>query len=474
MAQNSRNINPIGFFADTRQLSHNREAAYGERRPHIVPLGYIPPFQIVRRLTDSNLNTIRLYRRETNTFETITVDMYSTGFQVLTFSGYKIWSYPGTVPLPLSGFNEGVYYMTITDGSGNVLTREDFCWKHQAGMSGFVKMEWFHQRNVTLPFGHINFVAPFKFWHWFDTELGKPTYPVERDVDTRKGVEYVNSIVSWKEQRFVTRGDENFMDALSLVQHMDTVVVTFLGDEINTFRVIVTPDWQERGDEALIEIEIRSDQIVVTDGDAIDDFTYDVEQSQCLSTEIVAVALINEASFNYTNGNYTNASGATVPFTVGQYLLIKEFSIESYIDFYAYISPGNYLLISLANNLIVYEATTGTYYVKNSSLHVTKPVITDIDNSSPTAYVVTGVGLPGTFIEIFGRVDSSSVDEVLLAVGTNTEFGAGITFDPLGNKSFRVKCSTSKCQHFAISTWKTNLSGGGIGEGLIGDTFEVG
>lgn len=472
MAQNSRNINPIGFFADTRQLSHNREAAYGERRPHIVPLGYIPPFQIVRRLTDSNLNTIRLYRRETNTFETITVDMYSTGFQVLTFPTYKIWSYPGTVPLPLSVFNEGVYYMTITDGSGNVLTREDFCWKHQAGMSGFVKMEWFHQRNVTLPFGHINFVAPFKFWHWFDTELGKPNYPVERDVDSRKGVEYVNSIVSWKEQRFVTRGDENFMDALSLVQHMDTVVVTFLGDEINTFRVIVTPDWQERGDEALIEIEIRSDQVVVTNGDALTNFDYEAE---CLAVAATAVTTIVEGSTNWLGGYYVAQNGGGGLFEAGDYILATNVGVT---DLYEFVSPGNYTLISLANNEIVYDADFGNYLPMKPTTHFTKPAITDIDNplvpSTPTTKVVSGSGLPNTLVEIWGKENSLSITETLLAVGLNGDFeGAGLTVDLLNNTVIRAKFSTVNCQMFQVTSWKNINLGEGIGIGIVESTFIV-
>ncbi len=469
MSQNSRNPNPVGFLKDTRQLSHNREAAYGERRPHIVPLGYIPPFQIVRELTDPNPSIIRLYRRQTGASEVITSDMTSTGFQVVTFPDYKIWVYPGTVPLLLSAFFEGVYYMTITDGGGNVLTREDFCWMHQAGMTGFVKMEWFHQRNMMLPFGHINFVAPFKYWHWFQTELGKPSYPVERDVDARNGVEYVNTIVSWKDQRFVTRGDENFMDALSLVQHMDTVNVFFLGDEINAFRVIVTPDWQTRGDEAEIEVEIRSDQIVVTNGDALDDFDYEAE---CLAAAFVALTLMNHGSAEYNGGFFINQSGQHVSLIGGQLVLINNGGV---IDLYTYNGAGgDYTMMVLAANQIVYESDTSTYYRNHVTLHLVTPVITTINTTIPTAYVITGIGLPGTFVEVYGRVNSASLTETLLAVGTNTEFESGITFNPAGNTGFRVKCSTVNCQHFQVTPWKNVILGVGIGVGVIEGTFIVG
>jgi len=438
---------------DSRQLSKNREAAYGEERPHIVPLGFISPFQIIRDPADANVDTITLYESD-GSITDITASMLSTGFDVLDFTTYKIWVYPGIIKLPISGLEEGVTGMTITDGLGEVLWREDFCWMDEGSMTGFVKVEWFHQRRLPLPFGHIEFDPPFKFWHWFRTELGRPSYQYERAVDERNGVQYVNKIVSWKQQLFVTRGDENFVDALSVLPHMDCVNVFFLGDEINVFHILVTPEWEDRGDEAAIEVEIRSNQVIVTNGDALAAKDYSVV-GDCISVDFVALSNILENSVEYDGGYYINSMGDVVLLGLGDLILIESDS-DGLFRLYEH-KGGLYTQIILAVGNVVYDSDNNEYYVQNATYEVSLPRITTLDVSPDKA---TGFAFSSSIVEIWGK---NGAVEAFLEVGTDVDFAAGIVFDGTGYVNFQARVSTFRCSDFSRSEW-TGLGGIGVME----------
>lgn len=468
MSQNKRNTNPVGFVTDERQLSKNREAAFGEVRPHIVPLGYIPPFQIVRTPTQSNMSSIDLTRLSDGTVFSIASEMVLTGFVVNDMVTYKIWIYPGTAPIGIT-LEEGTYSMTITDTAGDVLYREDFCWMQESAMIGFVKMEWFHQRPILLSFGSIEFVAPFKFWHWFRTELGKPSYQYQREVDERNGFEFVIKAISWKEQRFVTLGDENFVDALSFIPHMDCVFVYFLGDTIDTDKVLVTPEWEERGDLAGIEVEIRSDQVVATFGDALAAKDYELLPDECIPIGFTAEATIFEGGAGWTGGFYRPAGGgANVNLVVGQYVILIQ-TVGQRHQLNVYGGPGIFLPMALADDVIVYEQNEGDYLVQDPSYYLLPPTITNIV-VTPGAHILTGIGFPGATHEIYGK---NGMVESLLAVGTNAELAAGITFDEGLNTSFQIRVSTWQCSDIAESVW-VDPDCPGIGVGIIETDFKVG
>lgn len=473
MAINRRNINPIGFVTDERQLSFNRTAAYGSRHPHPVPLGFISPFQIVRTSDESNVAVIKLHKRSDGTVIDITADMFSTGLEIKDFATYKLWTYPGTIAISTAGIEEGVWFMTLEDGSGNTLFREDWGWRNIAELEGMVKVEWFHQRDFKLPFGHIDFVAPFKYWHYFDTELGKPDYPVERDVEERLGFEYLNYIVSWIEQRFVTAGDKNFMDAMSFVQQMDCVNVYFLGDKINAFRVIVTPEWEERGDLAAIEFEIRSDQVTTVFGDALGEKEYTV---QCVDVAFSAKAQIDLASAEWVNGYYINQAGEQVNFSIGNRVLVRDLG-DFFYRLFTYIGPANYQQITFADEAIVFNENSGEYLINTSAYQVTKPRITNIQTSilDPDKLNIQAFGFPNTILEVWG--ENGGIEELLESVTLAANKQISKDFDPKLNTRFQVRVHSWKCpQSFAFSDWYALDSNGnqtGIGIMVVENSFTI-
>lgn len=458
----NRNINPVAWVDDIRELPNRRRSAYGEIMPSIVPLGVVPPFQVVREDTLPGLVSITLHRVSDGASWDITALMQSTGFIERTYSGYVIWEYPATVALPMETV-EGRHYLTIRDGADNFLYREIFSWRLEAALSGFVKLEWFNLQPLPLPFGQVVFNAPFKFWHYFQTELGKPSYEVERVVEPRDGYEFRVKVTSWKEHRFVTIGDEFLTDALSFLPHMDCINCYFLGNVFPVNRIVVSPQWIEGRHLARVEIELRSNTIVTTDGEATEPKDYSVPAGGCLNVSFTAVAVLEEGGAEYV-GKYYVLNGQNVALQAGDYVLVKS-STDGKNRLHVFGGTSYSVELVPAAREACYSVRENEYFFYTAFYKFSKPVISNL-NASP--WSIEGFSFENSLVEVWGK--NLAGEEELLAIGTNTEFESGIEFEGGDNVGFQVRATTYLCNDFARSDWR-GISG--IGVMVVGSTFIV-
>ncbi len=163
--------------------------------------------------------------------------------------------------------------------------------------------------------GEIEYRAPYKSTVYVCSEIGKPSYPYEEEVEARDGYNFPIQQISYKLHKFVMLVPEYFIDFFRLFRLHDFVEITANGKTHSVDELIIgDPEWQTDGDLAALTVEFKTDSVVVANGRGVTNLDYDVVQ--------VASACPTSIVGQYSN-HVTAASGGV---TQGQYFAYMDFA----------------------------------------------------------------------------------------------------------------------------------------------------
>lgn len=260
MTQNN-NLSVLPFYTDINQQNHRLSYAFGAIYPLFAPANFLLPFQITRATRGNAISRVGLYDKNGALVQDITQYMKDVGLQVVRFSnlGYDIIVFPANLPLPTNMF-DGVYYLRLSDG---VQTWYSEMFTIVQDVKPYLKIEWWDAENFVFDSGQIVYQNPaFKNVLYLNTELGKPEYQFNEEVETRDGYFFPEKQISEKTYKCTTLAPEYLCDVMRFIRMADYVRITDkYGRIYNADSFLITPKWQTQGDLASVEIEFETNTV---------------------------------------------------------------------------------------------------------------------------------------------------------------------------------------------------------------------
>lgn len=182
-----------------------------------------------------------------------------------------IWFYnigTTTFDLPI-----GQYYLLIFDNSARhkypVAYSDVF--SVVSDMTPYIRIEWWNDEDMII--GGKKWKADISSWvhstgvklHreiYLATNVGKPDYEFEEEVEQREGWAFPIKQVSYKRYKFKFAATEPMLDALRIIRMSDYVkIYDGLGNEWDCDTFLITPRWTEQGNIAEVDAEFTCDTI---------------------------------------------------------------------------------------------------------------------------------------------------------------------------------------------------------------------
>ena len=255
----NNNLSVLPWYTSIEQQNARKWWIYGRVYPLYVQAGYLPQFQIILPYRSSpSLVECVLYNAEGQVvYSNIVVDMQETGFAFNQYSsrGYTVAIYPGALPISVS-LNNGQYYMRIRINS-TYLYSEIFTVVND--IQPYLKVEWWDAQDFMMDAGIIAYKysnnTQFKNVLYLPSDIAKPEYNFEEEGEERDGYFYPIKQISSKRYRFNFLASEYLLDVMRLIRMADYVEITYHGQQYSLDTFLITPEWEESGDVAVVEAQ---------------------------------------------------------------------------------------------------------------------------------------------------------------------------------------------------------------------------
>ena len=454
-------VNILPFYTALALQHHQKWYAYGQYYCLPTPVGYLYPFQHRRTNTGDAITELVVVEVATGTETDILAIATASGLEVVEYAadGYDLIIYPATISV--GSFNVGRHYLRMGDGT-NTWYSEVFNFVDTT--AGLVKVEWWHDGDFCYHSGSIRYNYPYKSRVYLKTDIGKPEYPYEQEVENRNGKRLKLKQISWKQYKFVFLAPEYLADAFRQVPLHDFVEITNYNDnrthtvdEIN----MSNPDWQDRGDLAAITVDFQTDTVIVKSGSGVTSLDYTVGEGGCLTVDYTAVAEIGYGTSEYYGLYYIDESdGSTAYIQNGDYVLITDASSPYKRKLYGYSTVSGMVLQSPSEDEVAYDANTGTYFFFDTDEFI-RPVI-----DSYSGGTLTGRTFPGTLASIY-QVESGT--HTLLDTVAASALEAGVAITTTGSPEYLYFIvQSAACPEFvASSPYEILTSGIGVGFDVV-------
>lgn len=256
----NNNFNIFPWYSSLDKQNHKKDYAFGSIYCLATPDRKLLPFQIVRETRANTIQSVKIYNLDNIELFDLTAQMTTTGLELKRFEsrGYDLIIYPGIMPMAID-IPEGRYYAKITD-SVDVWYSEVFTMIRN--LDEHIKIQYWDSSDFELNYGHIDYSGAYKSTVYLPTQIGKPEYPFEEDVQKLDGFQFVEKQISEKVYKFMFLAPEYLCDSMRLIRMHDFVEITSKGDTYNVDTFLITPKWLDQGDLASVETEFQCDTII--------------------------------------------------------------------------------------------------------------------------------------------------------------------------------------------------------------------
>ena len=253
----NNNLSVLPWYTSIDQQNARKWWIYDRVYPLFTPAGFVLPFQILLPYrANPSMSACVLYDANTGAVvdSAVATKLNDTGFTFKQFStlGYTVAVYPGQLPA-FTALNNGQYYMRITI-NGTYYYSEIFTVVND--IQPYLKIEWWDVADFAMDAGVIVYTAPaFKNVLYLHSDIAKPDYIFEEEVENRDGYMFPIKLISEKRYRFNFFASEYLLDVLRLVRLADYVQISKNGQVFSVDSFLITPEWQDNGDVAVVEAE---------------------------------------------------------------------------------------------------------------------------------------------------------------------------------------------------------------------------
>lgn len=257
MIQNN-NLSPLAFYRTEEYQNHRKSYAYGNIYDLYSPHGMLLPFQIIRKHSVLELESVELYSRDDVLVADITSAIIDVGLTIKEYprDGYDVIVYPAHVPLSVN-LGIGKYYIKLSD--------EEQTWYSEmftnvSTMDGYVRVEWWDNEDFLCEAGRIVYEGiKYRNVVYLPTQVGKPEYKFTEEGEARDGFFFPEKQISEKVYKFNFVAPEFLCDAMRFIRMADNILITDeLGRGYNCDTFLMSVKWQTQGDIASVEVEFET------------------------------------------------------------------------------------------------------------------------------------------------------------------------------------------------------------------------
>lgn len=256
----NNNLSVLPFYTSAQYQNARKWWTYGRVYPLFTPAGFILPFQIITEHVENSV-VREIYLFDANNDTNPVADLGATMRPMITKKefaglGYDVFVFPGQLPVINSLLN-GRYYIRMQIGAGSTIiscVSEIFTVVND--IQPYLKIEWWDVADFAMDAGVIVYTAPaFKNVLYLHSDIAKPDYIFEEEVENRDGYMLPIKLISEKRYRFNFFASEYLLDVLRLVRLADYVQISKNGQVFSVDSFLITPEWQDNGDVAVVEAE---------------------------------------------------------------------------------------------------------------------------------------------------------------------------------------------------------------------------
>jgi hypothetical protein len=161
--------------------------------------------------------------------------------------------YPAIAPFNISN-KEGRYYLVMTLSDNTMLFSDVFTLIGDT--SGYLMIQWWDNSDLVMDGCRIVYSTGYRNTLWIQSQLGKPDYEFEEEGETRDGYFFPEKMISQKRYKCHMMASEYLCDVMRFIRLSDFIFILDQNSvmyQCDTF--LFTPEWQEQGDLASVEIE---------------------------------------------------------------------------------------------------------------------------------------------------------------------------------------------------------------------------
>lgn len=155
----------------------------------------------------------------------------------------------------------GLHYLDVYDGISHYYS--DFV-TIVARMDDYLKIEWWDEKDFEMDAGTIIYELDDAIFHnivYLASEIAKPEYTFEEEVERRDGYDFPTKQISSKTYRFSFFATEYMLDVLRLVRMADRIVISNAGRDYLASAFLITPEWEKEGDVAGVAAQFQTDMV---------------------------------------------------------------------------------------------------------------------------------------------------------------------------------------------------------------------
>lgn len=259
----NNNVTVLPFYDALEKQNHRKYYAFGSIYQLVVPGNMLLPFQIVRPTSAQGTSyfDIKVYDKNGVFIKFLQYPMIDAGMRIKRFEslGYDVIFFPGNLMMNYL-LADGIYYFKFYDGT-NTWYSEMFMLLNDT--VNYTLIEWSDSEDLIFNGGRIVYgIQNYKNRLYIDTQIGKPEYKYEEEIENRDGFSFHEKQISEKIFKFTFLAPEYLLDALRIVRLSDFVTIVSQGQTYTADSFLMTPKWQTQGDLASVECEFECDTII--------------------------------------------------------------------------------------------------------------------------------------------------------------------------------------------------------------------
>lgn len=253
----NNNLSVLPWYTSLEQQDARKWWAYGKIYPLYTPGGFLLPWQLMIPHVDggsvSRVTSVSLYRAKSGSLVGTYTSAIKSGISYKSFGtlGYDVLVFPGQLPV-FNSLANGQYYLTMVVSS---VTYYSEIFTVVNDIEPYLTIKWWDLADFTMDAGTIVYTAPaFKNVLYLRADLAKPEYPFEEEGEERDGYFFPSKQISEKRYRFTFLASEYLLDVMRLIRMADYAEIEYRGQRYSLDTFLLTPDWEEYGDIASVEV----------------------------------------------------------------------------------------------------------------------------------------------------------------------------------------------------------------------------
>lgn len=255
------NYQVVKWYSEFKYWYHNKDRSDGVIFPIYAPGRHLPAFQFASTATSGTLKLRKFTGEDQQGDEVWSTTVTGDQEKELNGTTYYLLRFFGSTP---NGIANGLYYYELTHGTSTSISEIiNIC-----SNRGFLKIEYYDQNDITVPYSHMSFAGGFKFYVYLPASsgtmdvLGKPVYSYEETVHPRLGKQIVESIISFKKYQFESIINEPLADGMRCLKLFSDVTITDRLETKTVYDIEFDGEWESNGYAYIARFVFHTDTIV--------------------------------------------------------------------------------------------------------------------------------------------------------------------------------------------------------------------